>query len=139
MGEFIRTALISVPVPVDTSLAARLAVNGRSLGSMLEERIEQIDRHGYTTDHDLAHDPGELTSAALSYLMMGLNLLGEVDSPPTAIDAATMRESQQYWPWMDGFRPSLDPRVNLAKAGALILAAMDRIDTDAIPAGQHAA
>ncbi|MGN6122977.1 MAG: hypothetical protein ACTHOJ_08460 [Sphingomonas oligoaromativorans] len=134
-----RTDLISVPVPADATLAARLAVNNHALARVLRERVEQIDRHGYSPEHDLDHEPGELACAALAYLMMGVNLLGEADSPPTALHEDVLRESTQYWPWMDGFRPSLDPAAMLAKAAALLLATMDRIDIDAIPAGSEAA
>ncbi len=80
------------------------------------ERQEQITR-GYTPDHDFDHHhPEELVQAARAYLLI---------------------EQQAHlayglWPFNPGsFRPGSDRRDELAKAGALIAAAIDAYDEEA--------
>lgn len=112
---------------------------GEAHRDIMLERSDQIDRHGYTAGHDADHDPGELAVAGLAYATMGVNLLSELGAPTGTISPQLMQEAQQYWPWMDGFRPSVHARPNLVKAAALIWAAIDRIDAAAIdPAGEPA-
>lgn len=76
------------------------------------ERDRQIDALGFTTDHDMEHRSGELLLAAVSYIN---------------------RDSFR-WAWKGNNPPKFPIPVSvgdrlreLAKAGALIAAEMDRI------------
>lgn len=81
---------------------------------VLAERQRQISAEGWTPEHDDKFTNGALSLAAGTYALHGpLPTHGNV--PLT-------------WPWdHDGWKPST-PRRNLVKAGALILAEIERMD-----------
>ena len=102
-----------------------------------EERDRQISQEGWTHEHDDDHEAGELARAAACYAL-----------PPRARKMETRYEErdnargcsdpyQPYtvnvrvpilWPWeAEWWKPSADPVRNLAKAGALIAAEIDRL------------
>lgn len=79
-----------------------------------QERKRQIHK-GYTATHDAEHDVNDLIRAAGSYIYASTR--GQVDAVDTA------------WPWEpELWKPSKDPARNLEKAGALIAAAVDRLE-----------
>ena len=81
---------------------------------VLAERQRQISAEGWTPDHDDEHDDGSLAAAAACYALGGQ--AGEIPAG---------------WPqsWDDSWwRPSAGERRNLVKAGALILAEIERLD-----------
>jgi hypothetical protein len=74
------------------------------------EREKQVQK-GWTPEHDDLHTRGELAYAAVSYAVWGQS--GFV---PT------------FWPWQkEEWKPEIDPIDTLAKAGALIVAEIERI------------
>ncbi|MGP1629956.1 MAG: hypothetical protein ACTS8S_00545 [Giesbergeria sp.] len=80
---------------------------------VLAERQRQISAEGWTPEHDDEHYLGELSQAAACYASQAFGNYGL----PT------------YWPWAaKWWKPSKDPRRNLIKAGALILAEIERMD-----------
>lgn len=82
---------------------------------MLAERQRQISTEGWAPEHDDKYKPGELLMAADSYISWNC---GEYEPGSVPIN----------WPWkLEWFKPTTERR-NLEKAGALILAEMDRID-----------
>ena len=77
-----------------------------------EERVRQIAQEGWTPEHDDAHRERELAQAGAAYAYLDF-------------DSVT---AKAMWPWRDvEFNPKEDPIRNLARAGALIAAEMDRI------------
>ncbi|MCR5658932.1 MAG: hypothetical protein K6G25_06360 [Bacteroidales bacterium] len=93
-----------------------------------EERQRQIEKEGWTAEHDAEHICGELTDAAVMYAMRGYwkkridpMIVGTEDMPGI------------MWPFgIEFFKPSNDPwpdgRIrDLVKAGALIAAEIDRL------------
>lgn len=86
-------------------------MNGAQL--IADERLAQVQRDGWTPDHDDRHVEGELLSAAQSYII-------EVMDPGEAIHTG-------FWPENWIWNPSEDPVRNLVKAGALIAAEIDRL------------
>lgn len=82
---------------------------------VLAERHRQISAEGWTPEHDDEHDMGSLASAAGCYAMYTL-------AYPTG-------DPHPNWPWDKAWwKPSQDGRRNLVKAGALILAEIERLD-----------
>lgn len=80
------------------------------------ERKRQIEAEGWTPEHDDQHDDGELARAAAAYaLVAGAGPTKQAD------------EAEQWWPFDDDWKPSEDEIRNLAKAGALIAAEIDRL------------
>lgn len=91
---------------------------------VLAERRRQIHVEGFSLEHDDEHHRGELAIAAACYAEEAFCQLRAPDRLPE-ISAIV----PQLWPWEpDWWRPSLDARRNLVKAGALILAAISQID-----------
>lgn len=79
-----------------------------------EERKRQIEKEGYTQEHDNNHNTEEFVLAAIAYLEC--NFEGY--------------EADLTWPWdSNSFKPK-DVKTNLVKAGALIAAALDRIQNE---------
>lgn len=71
------------------------------------ERERQVSQEGYSAEHDQNHDDGSLAQAAACYCV-GSHVV--------------------WWPWKDGYKPR-DRISNLAKAGALIAAEIDRLNS----------
>lgn len=87
-----------------------MPVQSQALRDVTAERQRQQSTKGYSTQQDDTYIGGELAAAAISYI--------------------EPMEAESYWPadWHDdSFKPS-DYRRNLVKAGALILAEIERID-----------
>lgn len=109
----------------DLELAEQASPAARDV---LAERQRQIDVEGWTPKHDDHNDRGELSLAAANYsFATGLSLKHETRPDD--------RQPRMSWPW-DAYwwKPSPDPRRNLVKAGALILAEIERLDRAAIAA-----
>ena len=95
-----------------------------------EERQRQIDVEGYSEQHDSQHNASELIYAAIAYVesaKVGVNCseMGNTD------ENEIMRRKTEigiYDPFGWSFKPSTDIR-DLVKAGALIAAAIDRLES----------
>lgn len=92
------------------------------------ERQRQIEKEGYTPEHDDDHTDTELVRAAICYAGMECE-------HPQFYDADGDRLLFKLWPWHpSAFKPSLEQVPNLVKAGALIAAEIDRLQRRAAPA-----
>ncbi|WP_454756969.1 hypothetical protein [Cupriavidus campinensis] len=79
---------------------------------VLAERCRQVSDEGWTPEHDDAHEGGELADAAAALIL----------------EAGDYRlAALQHWPWADAIKDA-PPRRNLVKAGALVLAEIERLD-----------
>lgn len=97
------------PVPEPAIPYSKAAVD------VLAERLRQVEVEGWTPEHDDEHGRGDLICAAYCYAKYA-NWPAFKDTPP--ID----------WPWdARSWKPG-DARRNLVKAGALILAEIERLD-----------
>ena len=79
-----------------------------------EERLRQITKEGWSAEHDKEHDVMEFVRAAQAYLMIDKNNVAR----------ATV------WPWDVAFFKPKDAIKDLTRAGALIAAAIDRLQMD---------
>lgn len=97
----------------------------KAVQHVLAERRRQVEQEGWTPDHDDdVHNDGDLSSAASSYALAAadrLNPLSQGDGNYTRGTPPSM------WPEDWTFKPA-DPRRMLVKAGALILAEIERLD-----------
>ncbi|WP_435656892.1 hypothetical protein [Brucella pituitosa] len=92
---------------------------------VLEERKRQIEIEGCTTEHDdQEHDAGELAAAAASYALHAADAI----NPYSQSDGWDL--VPDFWPFSKNWwKPNNDePRRDLVKAGALILAEIERLD-----------
>lgn len=81
-----------------------------AISDVIAERLRQQSAKGFTTQQDDTYIGGELAAAAICYI--------------------EPMEAESYWPadWHDdSFKPS-DYRRNLVKAGALLIAEIERLD-----------
>lgn len=83
---------------------------------VLAERRRQVEAEGWTPEHDDAYDSGSLAKAAACYALSSVGVRGD--------DDAQLR----FWPWLDTWWKPSTPRRDLVKAGALILAEIERLD-----------
>lgn len=87
--------------------------------AVLAERRRQIEKEGWTPEHDDGHSRGEMAVAAGYYaLRCGYPHEREIGVP-------------SCWPWGTRWWKPRDKRSNLVKAAALILAEIERLDRSA--------
>jgi hypothetical protein len=102
------------------------------------ERNRQMQVEGWTPEHDDKHIVGELLSASVCYVLAGdclanaKNLMGPDHKETPAVLTQEILEQRfgcgVAWPWeWHWLKISPDPIRNLAKAGALIAAEIDRL------------
>lgn len=85
------------------------------LEQIFTERRRQINKEGWSTVHDdLDHEEGTLAAAAACYAGRAF---GKRKSRPPA-----------GWPWSDEWWKPKTPRRDLIRAGALIVAEIEKLD-----------
>lgn len=119
---------------IEAAALAAAPATGATLAvqDVLAERQRQITGEGWTPEHDEQHREGELCLAAAGYARATSDVLQaiahEFDAPgePTLSDPVTWSYGLP-WPVGWDFKPA-PPRRQLVKAGALILAEIERMD-----------
>ena len=92
---------------------------------VLAERARQTSAKGFTTAHDDAHAMGVMAGAAGCYAR---HVHARGHAVGTRGNDYKTAGPSVYWPWArEGWKPTT-PRRDLVKAGALILAEIERID-----------
>ncbi|MGQ9945983.1 hypothetical protein [Pseudomonas aeruginosa] len=95
------------------------------------ERRRQVEAEGWTPEHDDEHDSGEIACAAVCYALPPAH--------PARIEGALGRYGRDpnIWPWTrDWWKPAPnDRRRELIKAGAVVLAEIERLDRAAATQG----
>lgn len=114
---------MSAPEPtVPLTAADRALLDGtaeRVVAEILAERRRQIDEEGFNPKHDEAHGHHALAVAAGCYAMVGSR------DPSTS---ASLRFPPAPWPWEDSWWKPKDPRRDLVRAAALLIAAIEQLD-----------
>ena len=107
------------------------SVTGLSL--IAAERKRHIDEEGWTPKHDDEHKGGEMADAAACYadaagaIIRGADPL-ELHNPAKDYSHYEGMECGPVWPWDSSWlKLSSDPMRSLVKAGALIVAEIDRL------------
>ena len=121
-GPALRAALTAVgraPIQQDSDLdpgptpGDLLAWGSQAVLDVAAERRRQIEAEGWTPEHDDEHGAGEMAAAAACY----------------ALNAAGCGcEVARNWPWDRSWWKPSTARRDLVKAGALILAEIERLD-----------
>jgi len=93
-------------------VAAMNASAGEGVSLIAAERQRQVSVEGWTPEHDDEHQYGELTLAAMCY----------IEAKPSHFHRNIRR-----WPWDSKWWKPKDRISNLARAGALIAAEIDRL------------
>lgn len=87
---------------------------------VLSERRRQITEEGWATKHDDLHTDRGMAAAAAVYALHAADVVGVYCD---------------FWPWEPHWWKPSTPRRNLVKAGALIIAEIERIDRAAAKEG----
>lgn len=121
-GPALRAALTAVgraPMQQDSDLdpgptpGDLLAWGSQAVLDVAAERRRQVEAEGWTPEHDDEHGAGEMAAAAACY----------------ALNAAGCGcEVARNWPWDGSWWKPTTARRDLVKAGALILAEIERLD-----------
>jgi hypothetical protein len=99
-----------------------LAAGGTAAAlDVLTERRRQVEAEGWTEDQDDAHEGGELAQAAICY------------ADPAAHCQLGI---PHQWPWVAEWWKPRDRRRNLVRAGALVIAEIERLDRAAEQTGK---
>ena len=107
------------------AILARAASEPRAEGltaaarDVLAERQRQITAEGWTLEHDDQHADGQMAAAA-GYYALACSWPHERDIGRGHVPT--------YWPWTPDWWKPKAPRSNLVRAGALILAEIERLD-----------
>jgi hypothetical protein len=110
----------------------------KALADIREERCRQMHVEGWTPEHDDTHFAGEMARAAAAYAVRGSVPDGRdfqcdvhgrtVHGREKIFRIGWFMPHAMLWPWSpERWKPS-DPRRNLVKAGALIVAEIERLD-----------
>jgi hypothetical protein len=102
---------------------AIMTLDGAAARDVIAERRRQIEAEGWTPQHDDEHDFGEMARAAACY---ALSSRGSMSWARNLIP--------RLWPWENTQWNPKDPRRDLVRAAALILAEIERLDRLAPPA-----
>lgn len=95
---------------------------------IIRERERQINAEGWSYDHDDQHDAGQMARAAAAYAWAAA-------IPPTARSVAELDNNwhempamRALWRWDWRWWKPKNPRDDLLRAGALIVAEIERLD-----------
>ncbi|HAW7289568.1 TPA: hypothetical protein JLC94_001126 [Escherichia coli] len=111
-------SLENVKTPATDAFLAEVRAQGvkslsNAVQSVISERQRQQSVEGWTPEHDDEHTEGEMAEAAACYAMFANNQGFSVPG---------------LWPWAREWWKQSGQRRDLVKAGALILAEIERID-----------
>lgn len=101
------------------------------VGEFAAERKRQIEEEGWTAQHDAAHEKGDMARAAGWYAICAW-LHGFTDcvgpTHPDSIANKLFAHPSYGWPWHLIYWKPKNPRRDLIRAGALIVAEIERLD-----------
>lgn len=113
----------------------------KAASDVLAERNRQIAAESWTPGHDDTHASGQLALAAGWYafnsVYRGSECVGDVssgESEASKLFAARTGHGAFQWPWDRSWWKPSTPRRDLVKAGALVLAEIERLDRAALGA-----
>jgi hypothetical protein len=118
-----REWLAAAPSPAPDHSADDLNM-AKAHADVLAERKRQVEKEGWSPDHDDDHREGQMATAGglyAQYAFCSRDLM--ILEPPMP------------WPWHSSWWKPTTPRRNLIKAAALILAEIERIDRALLAGG----
>lgn len=122
-----KTVFAQLLLCADSTFAHDSSPHTRAYADVYRERMRQLSTEGFSRERDDGYQKGELAAAAGTYALHAHD-----DHPSMMVGAPA------WWPWITKWwKPSTDPRRNLVKAGALILAEIERLDRAATQRGDQ--
>ncbi len=160
-GEDTRVCFMTSDGPAEAHAQYITACQDVAVADVLLEVKRQVEVEGWSSDHDDAHDKGEMAGAAACYALAGVTYTAPDHYPPrkryaAIVDARnsisekereTTREAiklalgepsaPRNWPWHASWWKPTTTRRNLVKAAALLISEIKRLDRAAAPAKQE--
>lgn len=132
VNDFINWALHDGGVPhrlvgVYTAPPAQAVDLGTGIKAIASERERQLCMEGFSRDSDEQYREGELARAATAYVQ-----LAAMDLQVGSRKHIASQEPPFFWPWAPEWWKPVDARHDLVRAGALIAAQIDLIDSQAV-------
>lgn len=93
------------------------------------ERARQIKEEGWTAHHDDQHDRGQMAKAAAAYAIHSANFR----DTDTLGGNYRIKVPEPNWPWDIKWWKPKNPRRDLIRAAALIIAEIERLDRASPP------
>lgn len=128
--------LLSRAIGVLKAIAVEQPTLSRAATDVLAERRGHVQREGWTSEHDDQHSDGSMASAAAAYC------LGEPEhrtiAPAPGGRPGVATYIWRIWPWAAKWWKPKDRRQDLVRAGALIIAEIERLDRAEERAADHA-
>ncbi|MGY0607439.1 hypothetical protein ACVHXL_06330 [Stenotrophomonas sp. FS3] len=103
---------------------------GTGIKAIASERVRQLCIEGFSRDSDEQYREGELARAATAYVQ-----LAAMDLQVGSRKHIASQEPPFFWPWAQEWWKPVDARRDLVRAGALIAAQIDLIDSQAVGNG----
>lgn len=99
----------------------------KAIDLIKEERKRQISEEGFTESHDDRHTSGEIGDAAICYASAAAKM-ARGESLEYVRECVSAMDRGFPWPWEESWwNPSSTQIKNLIKAGALIVAEIERL------------
>ncbi len=95
-----------------------------ALTDVIAERLRQVSEEGWTAEHDDEHKSGEMALAASAYAEHAARFQ---NAESVGMIYAT-KSHPSNWPWHRKWWKPKDYRRDLVRAGALIIAEIERLD-----------
>ena len=101
--------------------------DSKAINDVLFERNRQIEKEYYSAENDDGYTQSELTRAAACYTN-NVIARGWVHGSKFGPEVYQSEEAPDLWPWdLDFWKPK-NPRQDLVRAAALIIAEIERMD-----------
>ncbi|HBZ7606333.1 hypothetical protein [Klebsiella pneumoniae] len=118
-------ALFGVKTPDLPPLDRESRTVTAAAADVLAERKRQVSVEGWTPSHDDAHKNNEMAFAAACYAFHAAAASWDLEDCGTEYDS---HPAPKNWPWEPEWWKPKSARADLVRAGALILAELERID-----------
>lgn len=115
------------PAPLFRSPAQAVDL-GTGVKAIAAERERQLHAEGFTRDSDRQYQRGELAKAATAYVQLAAMDLAAGGTR----DHIAWHGPAAVWPWAPEWWKPVDARRDLVRAGALIAAQIDLLDSQAV-------
>lgn len=102
----------------------------QAMQDVIAERERQVTAEGWTPDHDDRHSGGEMAKAAACYAYVTSlpSTVRESLEHDPEFNGKNLVITKRIWPWAWTWWKPKSPRRDLVRAGALIIAEIERLD-----------
>ncbi|RLZ06831.1 hypothetical protein EAH57_14980 [Acinetobacter sp. 2JN-4] len=100
-------------------------IQSKAINDVVAERQRQIQKKGYTPDHDDLYEQNELVRAASEYTNQVIGRGWFFERHPALYQSEV---ASDFWPWDKSYWKPKSPREDLVRATAMLIAEIERLD-----------